>query len=425
MYLQRINKWELCKNNKQAEQAKSGQTHRQHEKRGQVHHKATVRARPARIKKEPKDNGSSSRISEDRQVVKKTTNPSKVLKPKDTVALLDELRQQIMYSSSPLPPLSTPFKLKNAEMFLAYTNIFYDSFPTLSTEETALQPYDFTNKLDAAFDYLNVGQQKAAWHILNDASDMVQPLLASKNWRLMQLLVGNALDWSLKAPVDAFKSVFIYISSMATLVLGRGNPISVVCTAITSLDAGDPAFIPACRLIVAKIEAKLGRTHKEVLQAKDMHGMLLTIGQCHDEAQSIQRELLNHHIKVDPLSQEAVWLYYRVGLTSQKLRDWDGAVNFLKNVLEACETVDPDGFPFVAVELVATRDLYPALTALGREEEAQLIFEEKMNKCLGNHDWEPSDWRIVLVVGLLERCLRNQGKIDEADRLKEEHPEAF
>jgi len=425
MYLQRINKWDLCKNNKQAEHTKSGQTHSQHEKHGRVHHKATVRARPARIKKEPKDKGPASQISEDRQVVKKNTNPSKILKPKDTVALLDELRQQIMNSSSPLPPLSTPFKLKNAEMFLAYTNIFYDSFPALSTEETAIQPYDFSNKLDAAFDYLNVGQQKAAWRILNDASDMVQPLLASNNWRLMQLLVGNALDWSLKAPVDAFKSVFTYISSMATLVLGRGNPISVVCTAITSLDAGDPAYMPACRLIVAKIEAKLGSSHKEVLQAKDMHGMLLTIGQCHDEAQSIQRELLRHHLKEDPLSQEAVWAFYRVGLTCEKLRDWEGAVNVLRHVLDACQTVDPTGFPFVEIELVATRDLYPALTALGREAEAELIIEEKMNKCLANHDWEPDDWRMVLFVGLLERCLRNQGKIDEADRLKEEHPEAF
>jgi len=431
MFNHRVLDWNLCKNYKASERKEVVELLTRHQIDGQNISSVLVRGQPVKLHRLRKEfKGTSPQIS-DRRVKKRNTKPRNA-----DEMLLDDLRLRITLSGTPASPLSTPPQLKYAEIILHQTNVHFESYVPLPgtfaseagdpvVDDLGLQhvPFNFANKIDFALCDLAAGKHKSAWRLLDEASDMAKSVFESRHPKTFQVLLFNATDWSVTAPPELFKALYTFIANMAATVLGANNPISLTCLAIIQLEGGAEIYTMAYRLLVSKLQKLLGPHHKDVVSAKDEMCTVFSFSGNADEAERMQMELVQQCDSLNPYSSEALWALYALGASQRRKEDFISARTSLFEVSERARTIDSELFVYNAVEISVLRELVPAMVKLGEHIEAQHFAERLLERAL--KVWNIQDWQPVAIVIVLDSILREQGKMEEAEKLRQQYPEAF
>ncbi|KAE8451744.1 hypothetical protein EG329_003201 [Mollisiaceae sp. DMI_Dod_QoI] len=248
------------------------------------------------------------------------------------------LPEMMALFATPLRQLSQPGELKHAEFVLYQTNIFYETYAksmargemtsnTAMVSETKLvaqakyTPKIFINQVRTA---LCLGQRRATWRLLNEAMDMIKPMLASKHPATLQHFIYQAWEWEGFLSPDLYRVIWGHISKMASIVLGNSDPLSKVCLAIT-------------RLMLSIFERTLGSHNAQTLTLKSNYINSFVNKADFAEAERLQRmlipdfEKLGHHYR-----QDIVREVYRLGCILNKKADFSSA----KFSVRLCSSAD-------------------------------------------------------------------------------------
>lgn len=438
MFKQRVTDWDLNKNYKAKERKDLAQIVKYYQETGEEPPKnILIRGQPVKmhkIRRDARDHQLSPRRRAELQELDKSI---KTITAHEVS--LEDLRKRMVLSSTPIPPLSTPAPLKYTETVLLQTKFFYDSFvrqdllPGPKENSDAIQSWDllatrpswdFCNKVDAAFELLKESQQKAAFKMLDEASDMARPLFTSKDTDTLCMFLFNAADWSISVPSDIFKTFWRFLWQMAITVLGEKHPVTVICLLIACVEPGSPVYATAFQIIVPKLEEMLGPGHKLTLNVKDRYNVLLSWAGEDDQAERLQRQLVQHYDRYDPSSHDTLRAVYRLGRILERKGDYPEAEKVYLDAVQRrkqsscreCPNITHLGAVFGLVDVQAHRKEYSVGEPLLRE-----IIEE----CLNNPNRGKQDGSTLRAVGYLGRVLLAQGREQEYDDLKQQYPDAF
>jgi hypothetical protein len=435
MFNHRVLDWNLCKNYKASERKEVVELLTRHQIDGQNISSVLVRGQPVKLHRLRKEFTGTSPPFLDRRVKKRTPKPRNLVD-----MFLDDLRLRITLSGTPVSPLSTPPQLKYAETILYQTNVNFEVnlksyVPDKGTYASKVDdsiaddldleniPYSFVNKIDFALSDLAAGKHETAWRLLDEASDMAKSVFESRHPKIFQALLFEAADWSLSAPPDLFKALYTFIANMGATVLGANNPISLMCLAITQLEAGGDIYATAYHLLVSKLQQLLGPHHKVVTSTKDEMCTVLFFSGKVDEAERMQMDLVEQCDGVDPYSSEALWALYALGSSQRRKGDFINARKNLWEVSERAKTFDGELFVYNAIEISVLKDLVPTMAELGEHIEAQLFAERLLERAVKR--WTMEDWQPGAIIIELDGILREQGKLEEAEKLRQQYPKAF
>jgi tetratricopeptide (TPR) repeat protein len=437
MFKQRVADWKLYKNYKDAERVEVTRKVKELERQGRGQSQLFIHMRPAKTQRVArKDSHGQALVA--RSPPKHREEKKSLPKIAGREGIIDgDLLKRVVMNSSPFRPLSTLPELKDAEMILLHTNIYYDTFsslggivdyPTPHSTISRTHPYALGNKIDTAFKYLKSDQQVAAWRLLNEASDMAKALFTEPHYKLLQIIILEAADWSSNAPTDVYKSYYMFLARMASVILGEGNPISIILSSFTRLSPADRAHEVIYQLALTKIEERLGIDHPDTIEATDQYHTVLGLCGSFEEAEKRQMIQVARLDAVNKYSLNALWALYSLGVTRKDMGDYDGAIIALSDVRDRMRLVVDAGtnrFSYNSVEISAIQELSVSFNAKGMYEETRRVTEETLGRCLGNTEWNRGEWQTTAIVAELHNAYMKLGMLDEADELKRRYPENF
>jgi tetratricopeptide (TPR) repeat protein len=433
MFCYRIAEWNLQKNSKSPTQKDLLRLVRQYEKQVLKGQSIYILERP---RQESSDQSSASQSSRDDDDQKDITHSGKILQ-----SLLQDLRHRTLVYSKPVNPLLLPHQLRQAEMILKQTDIYYSTLfiplkisqhdddirAGMLAEDMIVSPWDFCNTMDSAFELFNLGQLREAFVLLEDASQMTRPMLAGNHSETLQSLLFNAADWSNSAPPDIFRILWRYLAEMAAIVLGRESPICVVCKAILGMESGGGSLVyeNAFRLILGKLGGELGERHKQTLRARDKYNTLVSLTGDLETVERLQKELVQQYEGPLLFSVDGVWAVYALGEIQHRKGDFAAAEETLREALRLSRIFSGDGFPS-QIDISIIHSLATAIMERNEYNECEALMREALETCLRNEErGAERDWRTPKILGDLTWILGKAGKEKEVERLKEEYPGAF
>ncbi|KAH6671171.1 hypothetical protein B0J14DRAFT_656155 [Halenospora varia] len=331
----------------------------------------------------------------------------------------------------PLRQLSPPDELKHAEIVIYQTNVFYESYAQSMVtgeikgngalgSEAGVDLSAFVCKVSTA---LQLRQRRAGWRLLNEAMDMIKPILESKHPHTLRVLVVRASDWEYLS-LDIYRVIWRQISKMASIVLGDSDPLSKVCLAITHIKSNGHVNEAVNRLLSSMFERTLGPYHVETLQAKSDYTTSLVGNGDFARAECLQRMVISDFEKLGhKYGEEVVFEAYVLGYILNEKGDFSGAKKVFRDALQLSRVASEEKSPTVA-------DLYiieEVVSRLAEDEyiEGQVLLQEALRKGLEYGHWGRNDWQTVSVLVSLENLLEKQEKFDEAEMLRLQYPEAF
>jgi hypothetical protein len=427
MFKQRVKDWDLHKNYKAAERKELAQiitVVKYHEVMGETQpRKVLLRGQPVKMHKLRRDirsqNLSTRRLLELRDLAQGIKSM-----PGQEVSV-EDLRKRLVRSSSPASPLTTPPQLKNTELFLLYTDIFYksvtvDSFPPV-VDYAAIPPSrDYCNKVDAAFEVLKSGKSAKALQLLNDASEVTKQMLEKRCTETLSNFVYNAADWANDCPPDVFRVFWNYLTAMATIVLGEEHPTAMICKTIGDLEPGSSMYATAFQLIIKRLEKLLGHGHPETLASKDRYNVLLCWSGNFSEAERLHRQIVDYYDACDRLSHNAISCAYRLGRIMVRGGNFRGAEIVYRDTVERRKVSNHCANCPSYIHIAVVTDLVDCLLRRNEYAESEEILEDALGGFL-KLDMKET----VRIVSKLDSVLVKLGKDEKAEMLRLKYPEAF
>jgi hypothetical protein len=171
-----------------------------------------------------------------------------------------------------------------------------------------------TGKIWAAMYSLDSGRKGAAWRLLDEASDMMRPMLAGKDSFTLNALLELSAHRGFDRHPDLFRSIWKHISKMSSAVLGQNHPIATACRAIACVNAKDQVYEAPSRQMLSTFEERFGADNENTLQAKSTHiDSLLRCGNL-EEVERLQHLLIPECERLKGGdSPDVVYELYRLG----------------------------------------------------------------------------------------------------------------
>jgi hypothetical protein len=257
-----------------------------------------------------------------------TAEYNKKMYPMDDMRITADNRQNMTAAlfAIPLRQLSPPDELKHAEVIAFQTNIYYEwiTQPWVASEmkgciresqgelnaRMATSPGAFRRKVSSALSSLKSSQSTAGWRLLDEAMDMIKPMLASKNLFNFEAVLRVAWEWEILLPSDIYRMILGQILEMAPIVLGESDPLSKVCLAIAHIRSKNHVYEIAARLMRSIFERTLGPCDSVTVQAKSKHvESLLAIGDFNG-AECLQRRVISDYEELGNKKEVAEQVFY-------------------------------------------------------------------------------------------------------------------
>jgi hypothetical protein len=242
MFKTRITRWKLNKNYKAAERIAVAQIIRSHKTKGCTSPQVLLHGRPVkmhRVQRHCRTRIYSPRPSSDDHVLSLTEDDkrcqvrctcceSDIRQDEGCQAriMLSDVQKQVFLASKPQPPLPVPTELKNAELILYQTNVFYRSYfnPSCNINRrpaeiqctVGINSGAFLNLVLTGADALHSGQRTAGWRLLHEASNLTLPMLKQHDARTLDSLLNLASSLEARGYPDLFHSIWSFIREMAS-----------------------------------------------------------------------------------------------------------------------------------------------------------------------------------------------------------------
>jgi hypothetical protein len=318
---------------------------------------------------------------------------------------------------------SPPDELKHAEAIIFQTNIYYEGItqPRIAPEmkgyilqsqeelnaRMTVSPCAFRRKVSSALSSLKSSKSTAGWRLLDEAMDMIRPMLASKNLFNFEAVLRVAWEWEILLPPDMYRIMLGQISEMAPIVLGESDPLSKVCLAIAHIKSKSHVYEIATRLMRSIFERTLGPCDSVTMQAKSKHlNSLLAIGDFAG-AECLQRMVISDYEKLGNKKEVAEQAFY-LGCILERKRDFAGAKEVFRDASHLGRVAGGESF----LRQVDLHCIDRLVSRVAEDEyiEGEILLQEALENCVKNEHWGRYDSRTVSVLGSLEKLLKKQEK---------------
>lgn len=329
MFKSRIKQWKLNKNYKAAERISIAQILRHHKMKGCTSPQVLLYGRPVKMHRvqrhckggvyfpQPALNDYASSLVEDnkRYQVRCTCCTGDICQDQGSQAHVTTLKDiHNRYSLSPKPQLhlALPTGLKNVELILEQTSVFYRSYcegqtskdlsPNIDRPPTEVQyilelnPNIFFHMIAAGASALRSGQQTAGWRLIHKASDITMPLLMQQHPYTLKTLLHLASQLETDDKPDLFRSIWSFIGEMASTTLGPTHPISLTCKALLATEEKSLVHARAAKLILTILEQNFGRYDVRALDARAGYIASLRILGLEAEQERLTTDLLHDFV---------------------------------------------------------------------------------------------------------------------------------
>jgi tetratricopeptide (TPR) repeat protein len=334
----------------------------------------------------------------------------------DSQIELEDFRKRLALSSMPVPPLATPPLQRHTEILLLQTKLYCESYIKLALHgavgDDLLYPGIFCNTVDAALSLLERGKAEEGWRMLDEASDSVKSLFASKDKSILRLLLRFTQRWHKSATPMLFKVLWTHISDMASTILSDNSPITLVCVSITHMGSGYEVCETAFGLMLSEFEQSLGPDHEKALEIKELYISLLLESKNFDAAELLQRQLLHHYEHINEYSHSSVWAAYGLGLVLEKKGDFQGAEEAYRSASQRGSICNGERFP-TQDDVYVLQHLVRMLSRRNKYAEGEALLAQALNMCLENNGG-PTDCRMELILEEQDEIAWEKERIREA-----------
>jgi tetratricopeptide (TPR) repeat protein len=403
MFKQRIKDWGLGKNYTAAERKDLAQIVKYYEGIGENCPKELlVRGQPVKAHRIQRDSKkirlSHMQLSELRQLDQdlKSTGNSQVA--------LEDLRKRLALSSIPVRPLATPPSHRYPEILLLQTKLYSESYIQLAirgaADDDTISTGIFCHKVDAALGSLERGQQKKGWRMLDEASDSVRSLFTSNDKSILRLLLRFTQRWYKSATPALFKVLWNHISGMASAILSHNSPIALVCISIAQMGSGYEVCETAFGIMLSEFEQSLGPDHEKTLKIKVLYQSLLLESGNFEAAELLQRQLLDHHERINEYSYDSVWAAYGLGLVLEKKGDFQGAEEAYRSASLRGRICNGELFP-IQDDIYVLQHLVRMLSRRKEYAECEALLAEALDLCKENNGG-PTDCRVQQIIDVMD-----------------------
>jgi hypothetical protein len=452
MFKTRITRWKLNKNYKAAERIAVAQIIRSHKTKRCTSPQVLLHGRPVKMHRVqrhcrtriyspgPSSNDHVLSLTEDdkRCQVRCTCCESDIRQDEGYQAriMLSGVQKQVVLASKPQPPLPVPTELKNIELILHQTNVFYRSYcqvqtsrnlsrningrPTEIQYKVGINPVAFRNLVLAGSDALRSGQQTAGWRLLHEASDLTLPMLKQHHPRTLDSLLDLASNLEAHGNPDIFRSIWSFIREMTSTILGLMHPVSLTCKALLVIEDKNIVYTKAIEIILNILEQRFGRYESMVLQMKSMYIDSLSMLADSDQ---LTRDLLQDYTYVKDGSG-VVYTLVQLGYINLRQNDINGALKVFRDAVRRGKTSSKSCYPTQA-DLCAAIGLASTIFHQNEYSEGESLLKECLEICIRRQQCRPHDWRTISLLKSLEIFLRKEGKLQEADDLRFKYSHVF
>ncbi|KAH8588664.1 Clr5 domain-containing protein [Bisporella sp. PMI_857] len=431
MYGQRITEWGLKKNYSAGERQAIAQQVAEYESKSQTRPVISIRGRPVKLAR---------------------------IKREDRLGLeFTDLRKRASVGTSrPARSLQMPASLKWVEIIVSQANIFYDvnvetrisrnmlltmEVEVQETDPTYIRPDDFINKLATGAQEIVQADGKLGWRLLNEALELLKPLFLTRSTYMISALLDIAQQWPQETPPEVSRAVWRHIADMAQVVLGKNEPTAKICNALTHLESTEQIYEATqntLRLVLSKFEKSLGRDAPPATYIKAKYTRLLLEHGDLDQAERLQREVIQQRMRLQGDGQSVTLAIWRLGRTLKQKNDLQGAEReFLDAWRRSRIDRDPHdlennntGMVNVSIAVMIARDMIDLYKETGREDHhvSQLLLEEALDRvtkhCDAFGNWiQCSDLLAVTTLPNLADALKQQGKVAEVEVLRLKYAE--
>jgi len=403
-------------------------------------------AKARRIFSEDHDRGDESLIH---SVDKQSSISPEIARDESVRAVVRVSRERSNLPIGPSRPVSSPTRLKWVEIIIHQANIFYEvdvqtriitdmrNSPEIilpGAEPRTVYPTDFINSFQGAIEAIVRGQTKVGWRQLNEALDMLIPLFNSRSSYVISELLDCASEWPHEAPPDVSRAVWRHIADMAATVLGKNEPTAMICNALTHLESRDEIYEAtqnSLRLVLRKFERYLGQDTPPAITTKAKYTRLLVEHGELDEAEKLQKEILQQRIRVYGSGQNVTLAIYRLAVLLRRKKDFEEAQIVFRDALRCSRAeVEDDlkdcntGTVNVALAMFIIMEFITLLKDAGKEDLvfSQTLLEEALDRCCKHceyfDDWKKCGPYLVDYIPVMDDVLRRQGKVADADALR-------